>query len=68
MNEEDFDDVQMKINAYKEYGEDPQSDLTDWERNFMNDQIARVEQYGSRTRFSAKQMDVIDRVYGKLPI
>lgn len=34
----------------------------------MNDQVKRYEEYGARTRFSEKQMDVIVRVYEKLPI
>ena len=68
MTEEEDDDIQIKLNAFKEYGDDRGADLTEWERSFMTDQLARYEQYGSRTRFSAKQMDIIDRVYGKLPI
>lgn len=66
MNEEEQDDIETKLNAYTEFGDD--ANLTDWERGFMDDQIKRYEQYGARTRFSDKQMDVINRVYGKLPI
>lgn len=69
MTEEENDDIQIKLNAYKEYKDDPlAADLSDWERGFMDDQLARYEQYGERTRFSDKQMDAIDRVYGKLPV
>lgn len=67
MTEEEDDDIQVKLNAYQEFGDDC-SEITDWERNFMDDQLKRYEQYGSRTRFSEKQMDIINRVYGKLPI
>lgn len=67
MNEEDADDIELKLKAYEEYGDDC-SDITDWERGFMDDQVKRWEQYGSRTRFSDKQLDIINRVYGKLPI
>jgi len=67
MNEEDNDDVLIKLNAYTEFGDDC-DELTDWERGFFEDQIKRYEEYGSRTRFSDKQMAIIDRVYAKLPI
>lgn len=67
MTEEENDEIQVYLNAWNEYGDDC-DDVTDWERRFMDDQVKRYEQYGSRTRFSEKQMDVITRVYGKLPI
>lgn len=67
MTEEENDQIQLYLNAYNEYGDDC-AELTDWERSFMDDQVKRYEQYGNRTRFSDKQMDVIERVYGKLPI
>ena len=66
MNEEENDHIQLILNAYNEFGDD--ADLTDWERSFMDDQVKRYEQYGERTRFSDKQMEIINRVYGKLPI
>lgn len=66
MTEEEDDHIQVILNAYNEYGDD--ADLTDWERGFMDDQVKRYEQYRSRTRFSDKQMEVLNRVYGKLPI
>lgn len=68
MTEEENDQIQLYLNAYREYKDDFGVDLTDWERSFMDDQIARFEQYGARTRFSDKQMEVILRVYGKMPI
>lgn len=68
MTEEEFDDLQVKLNAYKEYRDDPQADVTEWERGFMDDQLKRVEEYGTRARFSDKQMEIIDRVYGKMPL
>lgn len=66
MTEEENDHIQLILNAYAEFGDD--ADLTDWERGFMDDQVKRYEQYGDRTRFSDKQMEIINRVYGKLPI
>lgn len=69
MTEEEDDHIQLILNGYTEYKDDPRAtDLTDWERGFMDDQIKRYEQYGNRTRFSDKQLEVMDRVYGKLPI
>ncbi len=66
MTEEDNDKVQLILNGFTEFGDD--ADLTSWERNFMEDQVKRYEQYGDRTRFSDKQWEVMDRVWGKLPI
>lgn len=67
MTEEENDWVELRLNAYREYGDDS-DELTKWEREFMDDQLKRFEEYGSRARFSEKQMEIIDRVYGKLPI
>lgn len=69
MTEEEDDQIQMYLNGYNEYKDDPgASELTDWERSFMDDQVKRYEQYGNRTRFSDKQLEIMLRVYGKLPI
>lgn len=55
MTEEEDDYIQTVLNGYTEYKDDPgASDLTDWERGFMDDQVKRYEQYGNRTRFSDK--------------
>lgn len=66
MTEEEDDHIQLMLNGYTEYANE--ADLTDWERSFMADQVKRYETYGSRTRFSDKQIEIIERVYGKLPI
>ena len=67
MNEEETDHIELVLNAFNEFGDDC-DEITDWERSFMEDQVKRYEQYGSRTRFSEKQMAIMERVYGKLPI
>lgn len=67
MTEEENDQIQLYLNAFNEFGDDC-PDLTDWERSFMEDQVKRYDQYGDRTRFSEKQLDIMQRVYGKLPI
>lgn len=67
MDEAEQDNIETILNGYQEYADDCE-ELTDWERSFMNDQIERYEKYGARTRFSEKQMDIINRVYAKLPI
>lgn len=67
MNEEETDQIEFYLNAWNEF-KDVAEGITDWERSFMADQVKRYEEYGSRTRFSDKQMDVIERVYAKLPI
>lgn len=66
MNEEQLDDIELKLKAFVELGD--AANLTDWERSFMDDQVARFEQWGPRVRFSDKQMAVIDRIYGGLPL
>lgn len=40
--------------------------LTDWEANFCDDIRDRVLEYAERTRISAKQWEVIERIEGKL--
>ena len=37
-----------------------------WEYGFICDNLNRCEQYGENTRFSAKQNEVIDRLYAKV--
>lgn len=61
MNEEEKDDIEMKFKAFLDL--EDESDCTDWERNFIHDQIKRFEEYGDRTRYSDKQMAIINRVY-----
>jgi hypothetical protein len=36
--------------------------LTEWEVNFIKDQLERYEKYGEETRFSVKQWAVIEKV------
>jgi hypothetical protein len=66
VNEEELDDVEVKLRAYQEFG--PEANLTDWERGFADDQLRRYELYGPRARFSEKQLAAIDRIYNKLPV
>lgn len=40
--------------------------LSEWEQNFMKDQLDRWRQYGDRVRFSEKQLAVVGRVYKKI--
>lgn len=46
--------------------EDQARKLTDWEIGYFTDQQKRVEQYAERTRFSQKQLDVIERIAKKV--
>lgn len=42
--------------------------LSTWEEQFVGDQVARVEQWGDRIRFSDAQADQIERIYSdKVP-
>jgi hypothetical protein len=37
-------------------------DLSEWEKSFMEDQRKRYETYKADTRFSPKQMAVVDKI------
>lgn len=66
MTDEENDDVLIILNGIREHIDT--GELTDWEYKFAEDQLNRYEQYGARTRFSDKQMEVLNRIYAKLPI
>ena len=53
------DDVVTLIENYDD-------ELTDWEREFLESNAQRVEQYGARTIFSDKQIEIIDRIKDKV--
>ena len=36
--------------------------FNEWERDFLDDNYKRYEQYGSETRFSTKQCDILFRI------
>ena len=40
--------------------------LTDWENEFVYDLVERLDTHGAKTRISEKQMEIIDRINGKL--
>lgn len=41
-------------------------DLTEWEQEFLSSVIAKVKAWnGDTTRLSERQVDVIDRLFGK---
>jgi hypothetical protein len=65
MTEEENDKLELIINGWRDY---PDADLTKWEHDFMQDTADRFEQYGSRTRVSEKQWEILDRIWGKLPL
>ncbi|MBD3405057.1 MAG: hypothetical protein GF411_02840 [Candidatus Lokiarchaeota archaeon] len=39
--------------------------ITDWEVGFVEDQVDRIMTYGTSTKFTQKQINVIDRIYEK---
>ncbi len=47
-------------------GSNSDGKLSDWEKSFLGDQIARTDQYGDDIRISPKQQGVLERIYGKL--
>jgi hypothetical protein len=40
-------------------------DVTDWENQFIKDVAARVKRTGSTSVLSERQVETIDRIYGK---
>ena len=40
-------------------------DVTVWEDEFLSDLAERYEEYGARTRLSARQMEVIEKIVEK---
>ncbi len=45
--------------------DDARKDLSEWERNFLDDQLKRYDQYGSKITLSPKQWAVLDKMYEK---
>jgi hypothetical protein len=37
-------------------------DLSEWDQDFVDDQIKRLGRYGEDTTFSARQLDQLDRM------
>lgn len=58
--------LELTINGVKESADDPGSEVTEWEFNFMVDQEERYQQYGDGMRISDKQWAIIDRIYDKV--
>lgn len=58
--------LELTIQGVKEAMDDPNSDVTEWEQNFMIDQEARMQEWGDRMRMSPKQWDIVDRIYDKV--
>lgn len=61
MNASMFDWTQRLVDAALEGTE-----ISEWERGFLNDQKERLEKYGADTRYSSKQLDILIRVQEKI--
>ena len=59
---EDFDDVREMLVLAQTYFDM----LTDWESNFVDDMMEKIERFGYRTRVSEKQMEIIERIHAKV--
>lgn len=59
------DEVREAIELY-EQSQSARDRLGTWERSFMDDQVKRWNEYGDDTRFSIKQVAVIDRINKKM--
>jgi hypothetical protein len=64
VTEDEIHKLQLIITGIEEQG--ATCDVTKWERDFMDSQRERLEQYGERTRISDKQWAIIDRIYDKV--
>lgn len=42
------------------------SKLTDWEYDFVNSTIDRVDKYGKKTTFSDKQLEILKKIEDKI--
>jgi len=60
-----LDEIREALELY-EQSQNARDRLSEWERNFMADQQKRWEEYGEDTRFSAKQIAVVDRINKKM--
>lgn len=58
--------LDLVIQGVKEAMDDPETDVTEWEQNFVMDQEARKQEWGDRMRMSEKQWAIIDRIYDKV--
>lgn len=43
-------------------------ELTDWEQEFIDDQIERYDTYGERTRLSSRQWEIIHKIAEKMGV
>lgn len=59
------DEVREAIELF-EQSQNARDRLSEWERNFMKDQLERWHEYGEDIRVSAKQFAVIERIYLKM--
>jgi len=53
-----------RIKEERDMGEE--ADLTDWEIEFIDDNLDRFEDFGDRTRISERQWEIIDKIATKL--
>ncbi|BCK87800.1 hypothetical protein MIZ01_1596 [Sideroxyarcus emersonii] len=51
------------VSKIKEINDNYQDRLSEFEKNFIADNIARIGKWGDDTRFSEKQVGLVDRIY-----
>lgn len=52
----------MSIDKIKQLHSNPEI-LSDFERGFINDNYERFKKYGDKTKFSEKQIALVDKIY-----
>ena len=60
------DEQEERFRLYIHALDDARTGLSDWERNFLDDQIKRYDQYGPKVTLSPKQWAVLDKMYDKI--
>lgn len=66
MTDDEILKLDLVIQGVKEAQDDPDTEVTEWEFNFVIDQETRKIEWGDRMRMSEKQWAVIDRIYNKV--
>ena len=66
MTDDEILKLDLVIQGVKEAQDDPDTEVTEWEFNFVIDQETRKIEWGDRMRMSEKQWAIIDRIYNKV--
>ncbi len=57
---EQLADLSMALKVYEDA-------FSDFEKSFIKDHLARSDKYGTNTRFSLKQENLVQKIHDKIP-